>query len=303
MSIMNSYRNHIVDVLVENICLNRNDLFAKLGMTNRREFRTMVDRLLTEKRIRYEDDIYGGGPVLSPKVLKLVECQNRCGTLTRTFTINYTPTNVLEKVVEYVKPGIDPYEDKLDFHLEIMGYKLEEKYKAFFEQENDFTLDYSKFNYTLYAEYLFPKYADLSPHPVNIILIDEIEESANTFMESMKLKVAPFAKCCHFNNNYDAAVFLENTFINKTIVSIIIFRCRGSKHIQDFLSKIESIINQYKNDFLSIYLPVLILTEPDSPIDETGFVQRPGIGCMYYPYNEDEAILGNIIQTQCKRSQ
>ena len=303
MSTMNSYRSHIVDVLVENICLNRNDLFAKLGMTNRREFRTMVDRLMAEKRIRYENDIHGGGPVLSPKVLKLVEVDNKCGIHTRTFIVNYMPTPILQKVLEYTEPGNDPFEDKLDFHLEIMGYKLEEKYKAFFEQENDFTLDYSKFNYTLYAEYLFPKYADLSPHPVNIILIDEIEESTNTFMESMKLKVAPFAKWRHFNNNYDAAVFLENTFINKTIVSIIILRCGGSKHIQDFLSKIESIINQYKNDFLSIYLPVLILTEPEVSIDEANFVQRPEIGCMYYPYNEDEAILGNIIQTQCKRSQ
>ena len=81
---------------------------------------------------------------------------------------------MLEKVLEYTEPGIDPFEDKLDFHLEIMGYPLEEKYKAFFEQENGFILDYSKFHYTLWAEYLFPKYSDLSPQPINIILIDGI---------------------------------------------------------------------------------------------------------------------------------
>lgn len=299
---MNSYHSHIVDILVENICLNRNDLFAKLDMTNRREFRTMVDRLMAEKRIRYEDDIKGGGAVLSPKVLKLVEFQKKHGAHTRTFIINYVPTPVLKKVLEYTVPGINPFEDKLDFHLEIMGYPLEEKCKTFFEQENGFTLDYSKFSYTLCAEYLFPKYSDLSLRPSNIILVDDIEESACRFMEIMKPRVASSGNWVHFFNQYDTEWFLENTFLNRTFISLIIFRCRDNNLIQDFLIKMESVINRHQDAYTDIYIPVLILTEPDTSIDVEGFVHRREIGCMYYPFNEDEAILGNVLQTQCNKS-
>jgi len=128
----------------------------------------MVDRLMKERRIRYESDINGGGPVLSPKVLKLAEFEKESGDLTKVFYINYVPTDVLEKVLEYVEPGIDPFEDELDFHLEIMGYKLEEKYKGFFEQENGFTLDFTKYHYDLWTEYLFHKYRYLEQNSVDI---------------------------------------------------------------------------------------------------------------------------------------
>ena len=299
---MNSYRSHIVDVLAENMSLSRNDLFAKLGMTSRREFRTVVDRLMREERIRYESVINGGGSALYPKVLKLVEFQTRHGTHTRTFIINYVPTPLLEKVLEYTAPGIDPFEDNLDFHLEIMGYPLEEKYKTFFEQENGFILDYSKFNYTLCAEYLFPKYSDLSPQTSNVILVDDIDESASEFMEIMKPKIASSGNWFHFFNNYDAEVFLENTFLNRTFISVIIFRCRISNLSQDFLLKMDSVINRHQDAYTDIYIPVLILTEPGTSIDVEGFVIRREIGCMYYPFNEDEAILGNVLQTQCNKS-
>ena len=131
---MNSYRSHIVDILVENICLSKSALFLHRGIKNKKEFTRDLKQLLAEERIRYEDGIRGE-LVLSPKVLKLEEYENRCGAHTRTFIINYVPTAVLEKVLEYVNPGNDPFEDNLDFELDIEAYKLEEKYKAFFEEE------------------------------------------------------------------------------------------------------------------------------------------------------------------------
>lgn len=155
---MNSYRSHIVDILVENICLSRTDLFVKLGTENKRKFIKEVDYLIAEKRIRQESDITGYTRwILSPKVLKLVEFENEDNKLTRFFIVNYVPTAVLQNVLEYVKPGIDPFEDELEFQLQIIGYSLEEKYKTFFEVENEITLDYTKFHYTLWAEYLFHK--------------------------------------------------------------------------------------------------------------------------------------------------
>ena len=166
---MNSYHNHIVDILVENICISKAALYVKSGIENKRKFILEVDHLIEQRRIRYESDIKNQvRVVLSPKVLKLVEFEKESNELKRIFNINYVPTDVLEKVLEYKKPGIDPFEDELDFHLEVMGYKLEEKYTAFFEKENGFTLDFTKFRYDLWAEYLFHKYTDLECNSVNI---------------------------------------------------------------------------------------------------------------------------------------
>lgn len=299
---MNSYSNHLIDILVENNCLSRTDLFVKSGLENRREFRTMVDRLMKEKRIRYEDNYNGVEVLLSPKVLQLKEFQTKHGTLTRTIDINYVPTPVLEKVLEYTAPGDDPYEDNLDFHLQIEGYPIVEKYKTFFEQENDLTLDFSAFRYTLWAKYLLPRESEFTSKICNIILVDYMEESSNLLMEKMKSELNISSNWFQFTNYVDATFFLENSFLNRSFVSLIIFRSRESSQVLDFKQKIGSVINEFKDVYSDIYIPVLILTEYQDSFDASLIADCPGIGCMYYPSNVSETILSNVIQTQCNKS-
>ena len=298
---MNSYRNHFVDILVENNCLSRTDLFVKSGLENRREFRTMVDRLKKEKRIRYEDSYNSVEVLLSPKVLQLDEFQTKHGTHTRTIDINYVPTPVLEKVLEYKASGTDPYEDNLDFHLQIVGYPLEEKYKTFFEQENDFTLDFSTFRYTLWAKYLLPRDSEIYSKICNIILIDDLEESSNLLMEKMKSKLNISSNWFQFTNYVDATFFLQNSFLNRSFVSLIIFRSRENSQVLDFKQKISFVINGFKDVYSNIYIPVLIITEYQDSSDASFIADCPGIGCMYYPSNVQEEILNNVIKTQCNK--
>ena len=299
---MNSYHSHIVDLLVQNIYLNRTELFEKLGMENRREFRTMVDRLMKEKRIRYESDINGNGPALSPKVLKLVEFENRNGQLTRVFNINYVPTAVLEKELEYVNPDCgDPFEDTLDFHLEIMGYKLEEKYKTFFESENGFTLDFSKFRFYLWAEYLFHKYNDAEPKANPIILyVDEDMQATQNFISKMKEQYVPNITWRHFLNSSDASFFLENTLHNRTFISLIILRAKSTIHTLDFILKFQELIAEFDSVYSRLIIPVMILEEPGCNMDFTADHINKKIRYLHYPAGEDEYILGNVMKSICE---
>ena len=257
---------------------------------------------MKEKRIRYESDINGDGPALSPKVLKLVEFENRNGQLTRVFNINYVPTAVLEKELEYVNPDCgDPFEDTLDFHLEIMGYKLEEKYKAFFDAENGFTLDFSKFHYDLWAEYLFHKYKDAEPkaHPI-IIYVDEDMQTFENFISQIKKRYVPDSIWNNFSNCKDALLFLENTLQNRTFIRLIVLRCKSTIHTLDFILKFQELIAEFDTVYSRLIIPVMILEEPGCNMDFTADQINKKLRYLHYPAGEDEYILGNVMKSICE---
>ena len=299
---MNSYHNHIVDILAANICLSRTDLFIKLGSKNKKEFIAEVDRLIAENRIRRESDITGRArEVLSPKILKLVEFENRCNALTRTFNINYAPTAVLEKVLEFKKPVTDSDEDDLDVHLEIMGYKLEEKYKAFFEKENGITLDFNKFHYDLWAEFLFPKYEDNQASPAsNIIYIDKEEEPSPLFIRKMSTQYLPDSTVHQFLNHNDACLFLENALESKNHIRLIILRNQSIASTLDFIQKFKQLITRFDEIYSALHIPVIILEEPGFENDLSTKQASPEPGFLFYPSNENEYILGNVMKSICE---
>lgn len=301
---MNSYRNHIVDILEENICLSKADLYLKSGIDNKKEFIKEVQKLVSARRIRCEGDITGHArEVLSPKVLKLVEFENRCNAHTRSFIINYAPTDVLEKVLEYAKPGIDPFEDELDFHLEIMGYKLEEKYKAFFETENGFTLDFTKFHYNLWAEYLFPKYKDFEPKSIpNIIYVDSDVKLAGKLMKEVKEQYVPDSTWYHFLNYSDASFFFENTLQNRTYISFIVVRCNSTTHTIDFILKMHELLKVFYTVYSDFFRPIIILEESGCAIDFGEKQFNKEWTYLPYPANEDVYIIGNVMKSSCHNS-
>ncbi len=70
-------------------------------------------------------------------------------------TINFLPTNQLEKLLEYTNTGTEQ-EDCLEFELQIMGYKIKERYKTIFEGHTGLFLNFEKYNYYLWAKLLNP---------------------------------------------------------------------------------------------------------------------------------------------------
>lgn len=300
---MNSYRNSTVDILAQNICLSKAELYQKTGIENKREFLAQIERLIAEKRIRYEADFNGKfREVLSPKVLNLTEFENRYNIHTRTFQINYVPTEVLERELEYVNPNCgDPFEDTLDFHLEIIGYKLEEKYKAFFEAENGFTLDFSKFNYTLSAEYLFHKHKE-DKSQSNIIYINADLELAEKFKNEVKEHYVPDSIWHHFLHSTEALVFLEQTLQNRTFIDIIVLRCKSVVDTLDFIEKFEKLLTEFEEVYSDLIIPVMFIDEVGSITDFVAKLSKNNFHYLQYPADEDAYILGNVIRSQCEKA-
>lgn len=238
--------------------------------------------------------------MLSPKLLKLVEFENRCNELTKIFNINYAPTAVLEKVLEFKKPVRDSDEEDLDFNLEIMGYKLEEKYKAFFEEENGITLDFKKFHYMLWAGFLFPKYDDNQASPaLTIIYIDKEEEPSSLFIRKMSAQYLPDSTVHHFLNHNAACLFLENALESKNYIRLIILRDQSKASTLDFIRKFKQLITRFDEIYSALHIPVMILEEPSFENDLTTKQNSPEPGFLFYPSNENEYILGNVMKSIC----
>ncbi len=301
---MNSYHSHIINLLVENGSMDRTDLFAKSGVKDKREFIKEVGNLIAEKRLLCEGPLGGENKsVLFPKVLKLVEFENRNNALTRIFLINYAPTKVLEKALEYIEPGADPFEDKLDFHLEIMGYPLKEKYKGFFEKENGFTLDFTKFHYNLWAEYLHyvNKNTD-PPHIPNIIYVDADIKVVENFKLKIKDRFITEYNWYHFTNYTEAYDFFENTLKERIFIDLIVLHNNSKSHICDYLVKFEKLIKQFEEVYEDLIIPTIILDEPSLEIDFAAMKIDKTRKYYCYPVNEDEYIIGNVMKMFIQKS-
>jgi hypothetical protein len=149
------YYSHIIELLVQNIGIKRTDLYQISGIQNKREFLKEIDSLLANHRIIKEYSPESIRYRYSPKILKLCEHEKSSNSKLREHTINFIPTKELEKILDYINRGTEQ-EDCLEFELQIMGYRVEEKYKAIVEAHIGLFLNFEKFNYYLWAKFLDP---------------------------------------------------------------------------------------------------------------------------------------------------
>ncbi len=149
---MDLYYNPLVDLLIKNPGITRDELFIKSGMKSKWEFVRKINRLFEEDRMSKEYDLYR----YSPKVLILVEKDKNEDCLIRVIDLNYLPTEVLEKELNYEKHGTET-ENCIEYDLQIAGYEITKENKSFLESYNDIYLNVGEFRYFLWTQYLFRK--------------------------------------------------------------------------------------------------------------------------------------------------
>jgi len=149
------YYSHIVNLLANNIGISRTDLYKISGIESKRKFITEISNLLVNHRIIKEYDPEYIRARYSPKVLFLWEYKKSSDAEGTEHKINFIPTAVLEKELEYLNNGTDK-EDCLEFELQITGYPIKAKDKSYFENHTGLTLDFDKNNYCLRAKFLYP---------------------------------------------------------------------------------------------------------------------------------------------------
>lgn len=152
---MDIYYNYIIDLLVKNIGIKPFELYKISGIESKREFLIEINQLVADHRIIKEHSYEFLRCRYSPKVLFLWEYEKSSNTQTAKHTINFIPTNVLEKELEYINNGTEQ-EDCLEFELQITGYQINEKYKSYFENHTSLTLDFDRYEYYLWAKFLDP---------------------------------------------------------------------------------------------------------------------------------------------------
>lgn len=152
---MDVYYNHIVELLSNNVEISRTDLYSQSGIENKREFLNEMNSLITDHRIImvYSHEYLRAR--YSPKVLYLGEHVKNSDSEGTEYKISFIPTAVLESDLEYVNNGTEQ-EDCLEFELQIAGYPIKAKDKAYFENHTGLTLDFDKNNYYLWGKFLYP---------------------------------------------------------------------------------------------------------------------------------------------------
>ena len=152
---MDLYNSPIVNLLITNRGIRRTDLYKISGIESKREFLLEMNRLLAEKMIieEYHPEYIRGR--YSPKYFYVFEHEKNSDSEGVEYKINFIPTAVLEKDLEYVNNGTEQ-EDCLEFELQIAGYPIKEKDKAYFENLTGLTLNFDKNDYSLWGKYLYP---------------------------------------------------------------------------------------------------------------------------------------------------
>ena len=149
------YNSPIIDLLANNVGISRTDLYSQSGIESKREFLNEMNCLIADHRIimEYSHEYIRGR--YSPKLLYLCEQVKNTDSEGKEHKINFIPTSVLEKDLEYVNNGTDQ-EDCLEFELQISGYPIKAKDKLYFENHTGLTLDFDKNNYYLWGKFLYP---------------------------------------------------------------------------------------------------------------------------------------------------
>lgn len=152
---MDLHHSHIVDLLIQNIGIKRTALYKISGIQNKREFLREIDSLLVNHRIIKEYSPEFTRFRYSPKILMIWEYEKSSNLKMQEYLINFIPTKDLEKTLEYTNTGTDQ-EDCLEFELQIIGFKIQEKYKTLFEDHTGLSLSFEKYHYYLWAKFLDP---------------------------------------------------------------------------------------------------------------------------------------------------
>jgi len=293
---MSIYQNKIVDALICYPGITREELFIKSRINSKREFLNEINRLLSEHRISNRDERLR----YAPKVLTLVEADKKYSIITSETSINFIPTEILEKELEYINYGTEQ-EDYLEFELQITGYELLEKYKTIIEKNNNLNLDYTKYKYYLWSQFLYPESNNtkhLNEKGINVIYVDNDSGFSRVFTQEMKNKFVPNSNWYLFENIVEATRFLETKLEKEEWINLIITENNKELNGLEFIEAIQELECEYENIYSEFYIPKLLLTEnPESPslYNSTG---EP-LECFHYSKSEDINLLGKFIKSLC----
>lgn len=295
---MYRYYNRIIETLIENLGINRSDLYFKCLARDKREFLTAIKVLLKEGEIVYEEDS-DGGPVYSPKTHWLNVFLIKGNIYLDKFRVNYIPAKVLEKELEFEGPG-KGCEDNLAFQMHIGGgHPIKEKYKNFFELHNDIKLNFDKYRYSLTTVYYDKSIESgyFEDKKFNILYIDNNQSFAIDFIKIVKQHFLPECKWTLLSDTGQAIYYLQNKFEINERVDIIITENNEILNGVEFVEAVRELEIEFKEKYIEIAIPILAFTDQAQDLD---FIKTHTDGekpFFHLLKSEDFDVVANIIKT------
>ncbi len=151
---MHPHYSHIVDLILYNPGIGHTALFEICGITSKKAFQTEINKLIADQRIVKDDKHPIKGQQYAPKVLFIYFYGKGSDEFISQHPMNYLPSDLLQETLEYIDAGKD-YEDSFEFVLQIVGFRLHEKYKAFFETHSNLFLDFDKYDFKIGYQFLY----------------------------------------------------------------------------------------------------------------------------------------------------
>lgn len=144
----NPYYNPLIELLIENLGISREDLFLKSGIKSKFQFVREINKLLEEDRIIKDYD-----PLCyAPRIHIIVEQNDQ---ILRKYRMDYLPPKELEKALSFKETGPEP-EDRIAFYLEIAGLVLKKEDHPFLQKHCNINFDFDEYCYHLWAAYPAP---------------------------------------------------------------------------------------------------------------------------------------------------
>ena len=293
---MDLYYSNIVDLLIKNRGISRKDLYKISGIESKREFLTEVNRLEVDREIIKE---YDSGIVrvkYSPRVLKVLEYEKIYNVRTAEYKINFIPTAVLEKELEYINNGTEP-EDCIEFELQIAGLAINEKHKSLFEKQNNITLNFNKFNYYLWAEYLDPFGEVLSEKTINILYVDNYRPFAIDFIKNVKREYLPNSNWYFFTDTAQAILFLENKLEIHDVINIILTENNEVLNGIEFAEAVRELEMEFKERYSGLKIPIMAFTKQSDHLKLSDNDSYYETKFLHFLKSEDLYTVGNVIKT------
>ena len=294
---MDLYYNHIVDILTKNTGIGRDELYKKSGL-NKRGFVTEINSLLSTCRISNQYDRFK----YSPRVLILVEYEKRHGIKTGEFQLNYLPTDVLNRGLNYINSGTEP-EDCLEYELEITGYEISEKFKPFFENQSDIILDFNKFKYYLWAKYLYQRddMIKISQESLsNVVYLGVDQEFAERVIKNMRDAYLSNGRWFQFQDSIQAMQFLENKLEVTECINLIIVEDNMTLNCCEFIEAVRELEMEFEKKYIKFNIPIIVLKNQTEDMNVDVKNSEGRVITYQYSISEDFYVLGNVVKSLCK---
>lgn len=181
--------------------------------------------------------------------------------------------------------------------MQIAGLAINEKHKTIFEKQNNITLNFSKYKYYLWTEYLDPFCKVLSEKLINILYLDNYRPFAIDFIKNIKRGYLPNSNWYYFTDTAQAILFLENKLKINDVINIILTENNAVLNGIEFAEAVIELEIEFKERYIGLKIPIMAFTKQSEHLSLSDNYIYYETKFLHFLKSEDLYIIGHVIKT------